>query len=150
MTHTLTRRTLLASAAASVALPAFAAKPPVFSAGPGAINGYDPVAYFTDGKPVKGDAALTSQHDGATFFFASAANKASFDANPAKYAPQYGGYCAWAVSKGYTAKTDPDAWSIHNGKLYLNFNKAIRARWAVGKDKNIANADANWPKVLNN
>jgi YHS domain-containing protein len=150
MSHTLTRRAVLATAAASMALPAFAAQPPVFSAGDGAINGYDPVAYFTQNQPVKGNAAHKSVHDGATFLFASAENKAAFDANPAKYAPQYGGYCAWAVSKGYTAKTDPDAWSIHNGMLYLNYNKAVRARWAVGKDKNIANADANWPKVLNN
>ncbi len=140
--------TALATPAALAVSPAFAAKPPVYATDGIAINGYDPVAYFTESAPVEGDPAITSEHDGATFRFASAENKAMFDGDPAKYAPQYGGYCAWAVSKGYTASTSPNAWSVHKGKLYLNFNKAVRARWSVGKDGNIAAADANWPSVL--
>ncbi|MEO0358290.1 MAG: YHS domain-containing (seleno)protein [Pseudomonadota bacterium] len=139
---------LAATPAALAALPAVAAEPPVFQSNGVAINGYDPVAYFTESRPVEGSADHTSMHDGATFQFASAANKAMFDADPAAFAPQYGGYCAFAVSKGYTAKTDPDAWTVHNGKLYLNFNRLIRARWAVSKDSFIADADANWPAVL--
>lgn len=148
----LNRRTFLIAAAAAPALaavtPALAAKPPVYATGSVAINGYDPVAYFTMEKPVEGRAAHTSDWNGATFQFASADHKAMFDADPAKYAPQYGGYCAWAVSKGYTASTSPNAWSVHKGKLYLNFNKAVRARWAISKDANVKAADANWPKVL--
>lgn len=146
------RRVFLALAGAlplSIAAGPAAAKPPVFQSSGIAINGYDPVAYFTEGKPVKGAEAFAVQHDGATFRFASAENKAVFEANPAKYAPQYGGYCAWAVSRNYTAKTDPDAWSIENGKLYLNFSKRIRSRWLKDVPGNIAAGDANWPGVLN-
>lgn len=139
---------LAAAPAAFAAVPAFAAEPPVFQSNGVAINGYDPVAYFTDGRPVEGSADHTSVYEGATFRFATADSKAMFDADPAAFAPQYGGYCAFAVAKGYTAKTEPDAWSIHNGKLYLNFNKLIRARWAVSKDAFIADGDANWPAVL--
>lgn len=118
---------------------------PVFSADGAAIRGYDPVAYFTDEKPVKGNPAHTVTYQGATWHFASAANRDLFAADPAKYAPQYGGYCAWAVANNYTATTEPDAWSIKDGKLYLNFSKFVRARWALDKDGNIASADRNWP-----
>ena len=149
----LTRRTFLASAAAVpavafVAQSAAAAEPPVFATGGIAINGYDPVGYFTEGKAVKGSADFTSDWEGATLQFASAENKAMFDANPEKYAPKYGGYCAYAVSKGYVAKTDPDAWSIHEDRLYLNYSKSVRALWAARKRHHIESADANWPSVL--
>ncbi len=148
----LNRRTFIAAAAATPMMaavtPAFAAEPPVYATGGVAINGYDPVAYFTQSDAVEGSADHTSEWDGATFQFASAENKALFDGDPAKYAPQFGGYCAWAVSKGYTASTSPNAWSVHNGKLYLNFNRAVRARWSINKDDNIAAGNANWPKVL--
>ena len=149
----LTRRALLVSALAAPTVtllpaPAMAAEPPVFSAGGVAINGYDPVAYFTESKPVKGSDAHTSDWDGAVLQFASAENKALFDADPVKYAPKYGGYCAYAVSKNYIAKTYPDAWSIHDGRLYLNFNKSVRALWSARKRHHIRSADANWPNVL--
>lgn len=149
----LNRRHVLTALAASPVIlastPLLAAEPPVYSAGGQiAINGYDPVGYFTQGASVKGDAAFTSEHDGAIWQFASGENKAMFDADPAKYAPQYGGYCAWAVSKGYTASTDPDAWTVVDDKLYLNFSKAVRARWSIGRAGNIDRADANWPSVL--
>ncbi len=136
-------------AAAMLARPAFAAEPNVYQTGGVAINGFDPVAYFTEEKPVEGSASFTSDHDGATFQFASAENKAMFDADPAKYAPQYGGYCAFAVANGYTAKTDPDAWSVYEDKLYLNFSKGVRRRWSRDIPGNIAKGDANWPEVLN-
>lgn len=146
------RRTVILGAAALpilAATPVIAAEPPVFQRDGLAISGYDPVAYFTEGKPVKGSSEFTAVHDGATFQFATADNRATFLDNTQKYAPQYGGYCAFAVAKGYTAKTEPDAWSIHNDRLYLNFNKLIRARWSVSKDGFIRDADANWPDVLN-
>lgn len=150
----LTRRSLLATAAtlpvaALLAGPAIAAQPEVFATGDVAINGYDPVAYFTDAKPVLGNAALSSVYNGATWHFASADNKASFDAEPARFAPQFGGYCAYAVSKGYTAPTDPNAWSVHDGKLYLNYSLRARDLWSQDIPGNITKGNANWPAVLN-
>lgn len=146
---TITRRALIAAAASFAAMPAFAMKPKWFAETGPAIGGYDPVAYFDENGPVKGDAAFTSEYDGGEFHFANADNKAMFDADPAKFAPQYGGYCAYAVSKGYTASTDPDAWSIHDGKLYLNYSKSVRALWSANKQNHIKDADLNWPNVLN-
>lgn len=151
-----TRRSFLAAGAAAVALPvaltlprpAMAGEPPVFSARGAAINGYDPVAYFTEGAPVPGDAAFTTMWNGAEWRFSSAETQAMFEGNPERYAPQYGGYCAFAVANGYTAKTDPDAWSVVDDKLYLNFNKRIRSRWLRDVPGNIAAGDANWPSVL--
>jgi YHS domain-containing protein len=113
-----------------------------------AVNGHDPVAYFTEGKPVEGSSAFESEYKGATWRFASAANKAAFDAEPAKYAPQYGGYCAWAVSQGYTAKGDPATWRIVDGKLYLNYNAEVQRTWEKDIPGNIGKADGNWPKVI--
>lgn len=110
-----------------------------------AIKGYDTVAYFTEGKPVRGSAAFTQSWNGATWRFASAANRDQFAADPAKYAPQYGAYCAWAVHKNYTADTDPEAWKIVGGKLYLNYNKEVQSMWQKDVDSRIAAADKNWP-----
>lgn len=149
----LTRRSFLVATAAlpTAALlgrPAAAAEPPVYATGGIAINGYDPVAYFTEGKPVEGSPDHTSDWEGATVQFSSAENKALFDGDPEKYAPKYGGYCAYAVSKGYTASTDPAAWSIHEDRLYLNYSKSVRALWAARKRHHIEQADKNWPSVL--
>ena len=149
----ISRRSLILSAAAvplagGLASPARAAEPPVFQMDGVAINGIDPVGYFTDGKPVEGSEAEKLAWMGATFLFASAENRELFESDPARFAPQYGGYCAYAVSKGYTASTDPKAWSIHNDRLYLNYSRAVRALWSVDKDGHIASANANWPTVL--
>ncbi len=114
----------------------------------GAIRGYDPVAYHAEGKPVKGERAHRVEWKGATWSFASAENKALFEADPEKYAPRYGGYCAWAVSNGYTASIDPDAWSIVDGKLYLNYSLGVRTQWSEDIPGNIAKSDVNWPKLL--
>jgi YHS domain-containing protein len=113
-----------------------------------AVSGYDPVAYFTAGKPVKGDARYTLSYRGADFHFASAENLARFKANPAAFAPQYGGYCAWAVSQGYTASGDPTVWKIVDGKLYLNYNREIGERWSKNISGFISSGNANWPKLL--
>jgi YHS domain-containing protein len=113
-----------------------------------AIKGYDPVAYFTDGKPVKGDKQFTLEWNGATWFFASAEHRDLFKAEPEKYAPQYGGYCAWAVCQGNTADIDPDAWKIIGGRLYLNYDADIQEKWSADIPGNIQKADANWPKLL--
>ena len=114
-----------------------------------AINGYDPVAYFTQGKPVEGRAEYLLAWSGATWYFSSAVNKALFEGNPDKYAPQYGGYCAFAVSYGSTATTVPEAWSIVDGKLYLNNSIGVRSRWDTNQKGYISKANKNWPKVLN-
>ena len=113
-----------------------------------AVGGYDPVAYFNDSKPVSGSPSITLMHDGATWRFTSEVNRDAFRAEPTRYAPQYGGYCAWAVSQGYTAKGDPNAWKIVGGKLYLNYDKRVQSTWEKAAEANIVKADANWPKVL--
>ena len=113
-----------------------------------ALNGYDPVAYFVEGKPVKGSASLTSPYQGATFAFATESNRAAFAENPAKYAPQFGGYCALGVTQGYTASGDPLAWKIVDDKLYLNYSKDVAATWSKDIPSNITKGNANWPKVL--
>ena len=113
-----------------------------------AIKGYDPVAYFTEGKPVKGDGDYSLKWNGATWNFSSAENLRAFTDNPEQYAPQYGGYCAWAVSQGYTAKIDPDAWTVHDGKLYLNYSTGVRSQWLQDVPGNVAKGDKNWPGLL--
>ncbi len=127
---------------------AHASEPKVFTDGGFAINGYDPVGYFTDGKPVDGSDAHTLVWNDATWRFSSAENLATFEADPETYAPQYGGYCAYAVSRGYTASTDPDAWTIHENKLYLNYNRIVRSLWEVDIPGNVQKGDNNWPGVL--
>jgi YHS domain-containing protein len=140
----------LASAGLAVSPAAFADKPPIYRGvfDEYAVSGYDPVAYFTTGKPVEGAKAFEYTYKDATWRFASAENLAAFKADPAKYAPQYGGYCAWAVSQGYTAKGDPKAWKIVNGKLYLNYNLDIQKKWEKDVPGLVAKGDSNWPKVL--
>ena len=147
---TLTKRHFLISAAAFAALPSavFAAMPPVYAEDGIAIDGTDPVAHFTDSAPVKGSSDFSHTYNGATWHFASAANRDTFAADLARYAPQYGGYCAYAVSEGYTASTTPKAWKIVDGKLYLNYSKRVQRRWEKDIPTRITNANANWPKVL--
>ncbi|WP_259673618.1 YHS domain-containing (seleno)protein [Jezberella montanilacus] len=113
-----------------------------------AVSGYDTVAYFTEGKPVKGDPAITANYQGAEWRFANTANRDKFSAQPDKYAPQYGGYCAWAVSQGNTASADPQRWTIVKDKLYLNYDEAVQKKWEVNIPDFIQQADKNWPKVL--
>ena len=110
-----------------------------------AIDGYDPVAYFTAAKPVKGDSQFQAEYGGATYRFASAANRDLFAKDPQKYVPQYGAFCAYAVSKGYTADTDPLAWRIVDGKLYLNYNAGAQKEWEKDVSDNITKGDTNWP-----
>ncbi|MFN7936579.1 MAG: YHS domain-containing (seleno)protein [Bryobacteraceae bacterium] len=112
-----------------------------------AIKGYDPVAYFTQSRPVKGLPAYSATHNGATYLFSTAENRDAFNASPAKYAPQFGGYCAWAVGHGYTADIDPEAWHIDNNRLFLNYNKKVQTMWLKDKAKWIADADRNWPTL---
>ncbi len=113
-----------------------------------AIKGYDTVAYFTQNKAVQGSDKFSVEYKGATWLFSSAENLALFNEAPEKYAPQYGGYCAYAVSQNQTASIKPELFTIHDGKLYLNYSKGINDKWLASKQDYIDEADKNWPKLL--
>ena len=138
-------------AAALFAPPALAATPApaVHTAGDGlGVGGYDTVAYFRAGKPVKGSAAHQLEWNGAKWRFASAGALAAFKADPARYAPQFGGHCAWAVSQHYLAPGDPNVWKIVGGKLYLNANARAKQLWEADQAEAIKRGHSNWPAVL--
>lgn len=109
-----------------------------------AIDGYDPVAYFVAGKPTRGLPELEYVWNGTRYRFATAANRDRFARDPAAFAPQYGGFCSWAVSRGYTASIDPMAWAVVDGKLYLNYSTRVQRTWEGDVQGNIKKADANW------
>ena len=113
-----------------------------------AIRGYDPVSYFKEHRPVKGQSKFMYQHAGATWFFANMNNRNVFADNPDSYAPQYGGYCAYAMSKGFIAPTAPEAWTIHEDKLYLNYGLRVRDTWLEDISKNVRKADEHWVEKL--
>jgi YHS domain-containing protein len=112
-----------------------------------AITGYDPVAYFTDNRPVAGSAVYKAEYGGSVFHFVSPANRDVFIANPAKYAPQYNGFCAFGTAGGYKAAIDPAAFTVVNNKLYLNYNQDVRKKWSSDVPGFVAKADKNWPEV---
>src|SRR5688572_30690135 len=112
------------------------------------LQGHDPVAYFTENKPVKGDPKFSSVYNGARYWFASAENKAAFDAEPAKYEPQFGGFCAYGMSRGYTAPIEPEAFQIVDGRLLLQYNLDVRKKFNEDTRGNLKKADENWPKVV--
>ncbi|MDH3727268.1 MAG: YHS domain-containing protein [Myxococcales bacterium] len=131
-----------------LAYPAAAeAEPPVFSTRAGAIRGYDAVAYFTEKKPVKGDKRFLFRWRDADWSFASADNLERFREDPDRYAPQFGGYCAYGMSKGSYGSTDPNAWTIHEGKLYLNYSTGVRETWGKDIDRNIKRAEDHWRRL---
>ncbi|MCG9558252.1 MULTISPECIES: YHS domain-containing (seleno)protein [Vibrio] len=114
-----------------------------------ALDGYDTVAYFTSGKPVEGSKKFNTEYKGADWYFSSEKNLTLFVNNPEKYAPQYGGYCAWAVSaKSDFAPGDPHQWSIVDNKLYLNYDQEIKQRWEQDQAQHIQQADKVWPKLI--
>lgn len=140
---------LVATVALFVAPAAFAIDPVNTTLlGDLAIDGYDAVAYFTDGKPIEGKKEHSFEWNGATWRFASAEHRTMFAKSPERYAPQYGGYCAWAVGHGYTAGADPTVWTIRNGKLYLNYNQDVQKKWNGDIPGWISKGDVNWPKIL--
>ena len=112
------------------------------------LKGYDPVAYFTENRPVMGNPQFVSTYNGVRYQFASAANKSAFDANPSKYEPQFGGFCAYAASEGHTAKIEPDAFEVLNGRLLLQYDRDIRERFDKDSQGRIKKADANWPAIV--
>lgn len=125
----------------------YAQKAEVFTSKGFAANGYDVVAYFKEGKPVEGKKTFSYQWHDALWLFSSKQNLDSFSHNPDKYAPQFGGYCAYGVSEGHKAPTQPDAWTIVDNKLYLNYNKDVMKLWRQDIPGRIKKADENWLKV---
>ncbi len=113
-----------------------------------AIKGYDTVAYFVEGKPVKGKEDYVTNYMGAQWLFSSQENLNLFLSAPKNYAPQYGGYCAYAVSQNYTASTKPELFTVYEGKLYLNYNESVNKTWTKNKISFIGDADKHWPKLL--
>ena len=145
-------RSFRIAAAVAVWLVSFAAsaEPPIYTGlfSTRAVSGYDTVAYFTEGRPVEGKRAHAIEYKGATWLFSSAENLAAFRADPERYAPQFGGYCAWAVSQGYTASADPDNWAIVDDRLYLNYSDDVQATWNEDRAGFIAAAKENWPTLV--
>jgi YHS domain-containing protein len=126
---------------------ASAQKPVIFSTKEGAIHGFDPVSYFTESQPQKGNVEITFDFNNAIWHFVSASNRELFKTNPEKYIPQFGGYCAFGMSRGYKAETQPEAWTMVDGKLYLNYNKKVREEWNKNQVDFISKASSNWVKV---
>jgi len=112
-----------------------------------AIKGYDPVAYFTDQGPVQGNPQFSATYKNAIYHFASSDNRDQFKANPQAFAPQYGGYCAFGVAMGKKFETDPQAWKIEDGKLYLNLDKTVQQRWLEDTQGFIQDANTNWTSI---
>ena len=141
------KKTLLSfSVALFLTIALFGQKSETFLESGKAIRGFDPVAYFTESKPVKGTEKFVYRWNKADWYFSSQQNLELFKANPEKYAPQYGGYCAYGMSDGHKAPTDADAWTIVNGKLYLNYNADVKKEWSKDSLQRIKKADANWPE----
>ena len=113
-----------------------------------AIRGYDTVAYFTENKAVEGSENFSTEYMGAVWLFSSQEHLDLFTENPEKYAPQYGGYCAYAVSQNKTASIQPDLFTIVDGKLYLNYNESINDKWRANKENFIVDADKHWPGLV--
>lgn len=150
----LTRRSLVIAGAllclspATRATTARADDSRIYQHGGFALGGTDPVSYFEEGRPRRGSADHRAQWNGAIWLFADERNRDRFLADPEAFAPQYGGWCAWAAARGYAASTTPDAWAIVDGRLYLNYSRRIHRRWEANRESDIRDADANWPNIF--
>lgn len=134
--------------ASSFSLSVFAQKDYIYSDRNRAIQGYDPVAYFVNSKATKGEKNITYKWKNANWYFANEENRDAFISDPEAYAPQFGGYCAYALSEGYLYKIDPNAWKIVDGKLYLNYDLSTQKKWEGKQDERIKKAEAIWPGIL--
>jgi hypothetical protein len=121
---------------------------PIFATERGAIDGADPVAYFRQGRAVRGDPEIWREWRGARWHFVSVENRDRFQSDPERYAPRFGGYCAYGVASGYAVKSEPEAWTIVEGKLYLNYDLETRDEWLLDQHALIAKARENWPSLL--
>jgi len=113
-----------------------------------AIQGYDPVAFFADNRPVRGNAQFQSEYRGAKYYFASAEHKAAFDKEPAKYEPQFGGYCAYGASRGKTVPIRIETWEIINGRLLLQYDLDVKSKFDKDPQGTLRKADENWPGLV--
>jgi hypothetical protein len=138
------KKTVLSIAVVLLATYNYAQKSEVFVKNGYAVSGYDVVAYFNAGKPVEGNKTFAYQWHDANWLFSSKQNLDLFSMNPEKYTPQFGGYCAYGVSEGHKATTKPDAWTIANGKLYLNYDKDVLQLWRKDMTQRIEKAEKNW------
>ena len=125
----------------------FAQKSPVFETNGIAVNGYDVVAFFTDSKPVKGTKDYAYEWNGVSWLFSTKQHLNQFSKNPEKYAPQFGGYCAYGMSEGHKAPTQVDTWTIIDGKLYFNYNSDVKELWKKDTAEKIKKAEENWPAL---
>ena len=144
------KKIILTLLAAGLVLPALAENKSLLNLDKSgvAIQGYDPVAFFTDGRPVKGDSKFLAKHDGAIYFFASKEHKDMFNLEPAKYEPSFGGYCAYGVSRNKLVEIDVDAFQIVDGRLLLQYSKGVRDDFNKDRNGNLAKANANWPGLV--
>ncbi len=133
----------------AASVPAWAESDPIYTSWRNnkAVGGYDVVSFFS-GKPIIGNDALTETYMGAVWYFSTQANRDLFKTNPEAFAPQYGGYCAWAIAKNKLARGSAKHWHVEDGKLYLNFNKKIKKRWDKDRAEFIIQADGYWPEIL--
>jgi YHS domain-containing protein len=145
------RRRLLASTLVLFTTTGFAAEDEIYTSFFSSVgaDGYDVVAYFSESKPVEGNKKFATEYKNVDWYFSNEENLSAFKENPESFAPQYGGYCAWAVANGTTASGDPLQWAVVNNKLYLNYDAEIQAMWAADRDNLIVKGDMNWPSVLN-
>ena len=139
---------LAAAMTFAIATNALAAGPELNASSTGlALQGYDPVAYFTEGQATKGSYKITASHNDATYWFSSDEHKATFEANPDAYVPEYGGYCAFGAAMGFKFDGDPNHWKIVDGELYLNLSQDIQERWSKDIPGFIQQADTNWETI---
>jgi YHS domain-containing protein len=141
------RLLIIAALAFITAVQAQAQQSEIFAPGGKAIKGYDPVAFFKESKPVKGSDKFQYKWKDATWLFSTNENLEAFKANPEKYAPQYGGYCAYGTSQGHKAPTQTDTWTVLNDKLYFNYNDKVKELWTKDQANLIKVADEKWPEV---
>lgn len=147
----LSRRSVLAGITLAIAAPLSLRaqnKPVYFAVQGAAMTGYDTVSYFGEGGPVRGRPDISVMWKGATWHFASAENREAFERNPRAYAPRFGGYCAYAMAYGELSSTDPLAWKIVDGRLYLTHSTAVEAMWLADMESYIRKAEENWPEIL--
>ena len=113
-----------------------------------AVSGYDPVAFFTDSKPVHGSPSISTRYKGATYLFAAEEHKKLFTSTPEKYLPQYGGFCAYGVGRGKLVEVDINTWQVRDGKLYLNLSPDVLKKFNADIEGNLAKAEKNWPGLV--
>jgi hypothetical protein len=143
------KKLFISLTSAFLSVVAFAQNTSFFSPDDVAIKGYDPVAYFIKGQALPGNDSLYFSWSGSQWHFISAANRDSFKMDPQYYAPQFGGYCAYGVSEDHKSPTDPNAWTIIEGKLYMNYNMKVKEIWMKDSDGRIKRANTNWPSLNN-